>query len=451
MSTFKVSKTLSKYNSMYQMVDTVYQGTDAMRDAGTLYLPKEPSESTANYNSRLNRSVLFPAYSRTIKQAVGKAFATTPAMTLPESLDYMRVDCDQTGSGLEYFTKSLLEEAINFGISYILVDYPSTDHELSLADEYDQNIRPYFVKINPLAVLDIKLDYINNKVELVKFSFTEMVEDQEGDQIEQRKDFIRLEDGVYVRTYQFINNKEELIYQGKISLDIIPVVPVYGNKVNPYFGTPVLLDLAFLNILHWQKQSDVENILHSVACPILFIKGVDAGTNEDGTPKTIQISPNSTYSTSDSNADIKWVEPSGGGIKVVMESADKLIDNMSVMGLDLTVIKPGTETATGRLLDAAESNSILKSITIDLEWSIYQALIIAGLYLNIDASDSEYVMDVSSTVLSSDEVRLLIDMYKEGLLDAKAVLEEIKARKLIKSVNNIDIEPVNNDGNINKE
>jgi hypothetical protein len=39
-------------------------------------------------------------------------------------------------------------------------------------------------------------------------------------------------------------------------------------------GEPPLLDLAYLNVKHWQSQSDQDNILHIARVPILALIGV---------------------------------------------------------------------------------------------------------------------------------------------------------------------------------
>ncbi|MGT3256396.1 DUF4055 domain-containing protein, partial [Yersinia enterocolitica] len=40
-------------------------------------------------------------------------------------------------------------------------------------------------------------------------------------------------------------------------------------------GTPPLIDLAMLNIKHWQSQSEQDNILHVARVPLLSVFGLE--------------------------------------------------------------------------------------------------------------------------------------------------------------------------------
>lgn len=56
------------------LVNTLIAGTDAMREAGELYLPREPKESKEAYDNRLSRSVLHNAFADAIQKLVGNHF-----------------------------------------------------------------------------------------------------------------------------------------------------------------------------------------------------------------------------------------------------------------------------------------------------------------------------------------------------------------------------------------
>jgi hypothetical protein len=44
-------------------------------------------------------------------------------------------------------------------------------------------------------------------------------------------------------------------------------------------GSPPLLNLALLNIKHWQSQSEQDNILHVARVPLLVAYGLGKGRN----------------------------------------------------------------------------------------------------------------------------------------------------------------------------
>lgn len=432
MSHFKPSQKFIHLGEKYTKVQTLVGGTDAMREAGTVYLPKEPAEADANYKARLIRAVLFPAYSRTIKSSVGKAFAKPMQVKANDQLMPLVDNADAAGTSLETFAKELLEDAINYGITYLLTDYPVIDPNGTLADERVLGAFPYFVNIKATSVLDLRVGYVDGIAQLTYFKFIENVTEG-SDTIEQVKEFT-LENGIV--TYNIYRkdpkNHQEFLYDTGVlmGLDFIPITPVYGNKTANYTGEPTLYDLAELNIAHWQTFSDYRNIVHAVSCPILVLKGVHETVDENGYKQEVVISPNSAMRVP-AEGDVKWVEVSGGSITAAKDALDDLESKMAVMGLELTVPRATAETATGRILDAAESNSLLKSIATDLEWAIYSAFCFAGQYIGVDGTPTEVEINTDYTVSLAGDMTTVMDMYREGLLSAKEVIQEAKNRQML--------------------
>ena len=439
MSNFKPTTVFSNLHNKWSLTDTLWAGTDAMRDAGTQYLPREPAEAVANYNARLNRSVLLPAYTKTIKTAVGKAFSRPMNIELDNSVAFLTDNVDGSGTSLERFAKELTQDAINFGVSYILVDYPVLDPNATLADERAAGALPYWVNIKPTSVLEISASYLEGKLELTYFRFLETVEDldelENNYAVEQVKEFTLTEEREVVYTiYRKDKDNKEYIYDSNTitGINLIPIVPVYGNKIGPFLGSPALYDLAQLNVTHWQMYSDYLNIIHSTGVPMLVVKGFTADTDEAGNKQELVISPNSAIHLSDPQGDVKWVEISGQGIKTMRDAIADLELNMSMNGLELTVQNgTGGETATGRLIDAATATSILKSICMDVESALYQAVVYSGLFLGEDATLS--TVTINSQFLVDSQYADIIELYKNGLLTQEEASAEIKARGLLKT------------------
>ena len=122
-SLFKQSQNLQDLASKWDLVDTLAGGTDAMRDAGREYLKQNPKEPNEKYRDRLSRATLTNKYMRTIEKGVGKAFARKVNLVLPPALEPMLINVDGQGTSFESFSKNLLKDTINYGITYVLVDY----------------------------------------------------------------------------------------------------------------------------------------------------------------------------------------------------------------------------------------------------------------------------------------------------------------------------------------
>src|SRR5512143_482784 len=98
-----VATTSLNYDAMaphWELPHALMGGTMAMVDAGQKYLPKEPKEQTKSYNNRLNRSVLFGGYSKTVNALSGKPFDKPVGLKAPKELEAMTSDVDLTGRNI---------------------------------------------------------------------------------------------------------------------------------------------------------------------------------------------------------------------------------------------------------------------------------------------------------------------------------------------------------------
>lgn len=443
MSKFAPSNQFSGLLDLYQRADHVYSGTEAMREQTTEYLPRGAAEHPSNYADRLNTSVLKPIYKRTIKQGVGKAFAKGMIVDTVPQMERLIDNCDSAGTSLVTFAKGLLDNAINYGITYLMVDYPVTTPNATLADERASGAFPYFVNIKPTQVLDLRVAFVGAFVQCTYFRFLETVVEFNyltgvEEVIEQVKELYRNpEDGSinYRITRKDKEGNEEVYDENKLfNMTEIPIVPVYGNKVSSYIGTPTLIDLVEQSITHWQLYSGYLNSIKTSTIPILEVRGWNAPVDDQGKPQQFILSPNTAVQINNPNGGLKWVNSDGNGIESALKAIKDLEDSMALSGLELTVDRAqGTETATGRLIDAAEANSILTAIVMDLEWSLYKGFLIAGEMIGVDASATEIDIDATFTVVANTEFNQVMALYTEGLVDAKFVLEEAKTVGIFKN------------------
>lgn len=403
-------------------VDMVWGGTDTVRANNILF--RNTLESQEDYEDRKKRSTLNAAFKRTVKKSVGKAFASEMEVNVPSQLEYLLLNCDRSGTSLQTFAKDALEEAIKYGVYYILVDSPDTPVQSAYEQELF-NVRPYFIGIKPLNVITIDTDIINNELVLTQFMYQYMVDDNVF-----YADY-RLGDGVVEVT--IYDDEEVVTNEYTLSLLRIPLVPIYGDKIAPFIGQPVLDEMIHLVLKHYWKQSELDWNEHYGLTPILQIAGAesraDAATGESSMDH-FKLGASTTVVTAN-QGDVRWTTSDSAGIKAAQDSLDRLLKEIDEAGLELTVRKEVAETATGRRLDASEANSILKSIAVDLEWSLYDAIVIAGEYLNVDASGTEVNLDTTYTVDTVSDIELLFKLFQAGILTLEETRTEIKARRII--------------------
>lgn len=264
-------------------------GTRAMRVAGKTYLPKWPDEEESAYQFRLSVSVLFPAYKRTVETLTGKPFskAITRHDDIPAKIGEWLEDVDLQGRNLDAFAADQMEAALGYGLSGILVECPDAEKAgvkknaegvTTQAAEQEAGIRPYFVSIGPLQILGWRAERIKDSWRLMQLRFTEKVEEPDGPFATKCIEQVRvLEPGRWeTHRKKDVNGVHEWVLheEGTTSLGFIPFVPVYGKRKGYMLGEPPLIEVAHLNVKHWQSQSDQDNLLHVARVPILAARQV---------------------------------------------------------------------------------------------------------------------------------------------------------------------------------
>lgn len=225
--------------------------------------------------------------------------------------------------------------------------------------------------------------------------------------------------------YNDITGGYELAGKGTTTLNYIPFVPLYGARDQFMCGRPPLLDLAYLNVKHWQSQSDQDTILHVARVPILAMIGA-----EDNTQLTVG---GSAAVKMPLGADLKFVEHGGAAIKAGAESLDALEDQMIQTGAELLVKNStGQRTATEAANDAEGNKSDLQRIVETFEDSLDQAVQIAADYVGLGvAGNVSLFKDFGAATLSDASAQLILSLQQGGLLSKRTSLEELKRRGVL--------------------
>jgi len=426
----------------WYVVDCVTGGTEKMREAGETFLPKHPKESQSNYSRRKNASFFVNFYYRTIQQAAGKIFSKDVVVNdAPEMIQQFVDNVDRTGQDLTQFSRRLFEDGVNYGSSYLLVDFPKVDPEATLAELRQQNARPYFVQIPTTDVLDIKYEIINNTSVMTLFRYKQNYVESDntnfseviGTQVKVFR-YIQEADIVGFEVYREdpSNKNNWYIYDaGTISTSKIPVCPFVTKQYTVGIGIPPLYDLSMINIQHWQSSSDQRNILTIARVPMLFTKML-ASYDQAGTRKEIEISPNTVIDSDNAEADARWIEHDGKAIEAGRNDLKDLEQYMSVLGLELYVERSGNITATEKAINSAETNSILHSYAVTFRDVLEQAFTLVCEYLDIPMT-FQVVINTEFSIPFKDfqDFNQLFEMFKVGLLTGPELLMEAKRRNLL--------------------
>lgn len=408
-----------KYYDDRELIRAVRGGTEALRNAGVKYLPKEPGESTESYRRRLARSFLTNYTDKCAKNLASKPF-TRPIVVKSERFqdladEYVKA-VDGKGTSLTGLSSTVFEDALWNGSSFIAVDCPV------------EGGRPYAYHLSGDHILGYRSDEDDKLTEL-RIQERAVVADGEWGEKEVTRVRVFKRDGETVTWSLYDEDGTALVFDQAFALKEIPVVAVHSSAVvasGELFAAPPLKDLAFMNLQHYQESSDQSNILRIARVPVLFASGVA----EDAA-----IAIGSEYAIKgESGADLKYVEHSGAAIGAGRDSLKDLEAKMQSYGSDMLENNGAVETATGRALRAGETNNRVALIALNLAAAVERALGWIAYFSKIAEPDFHVDINTEYGINSSaEELTALANARTMGDLSQEDYLQELKRRGLLRN------------------
>ncbi|OOF55771.1 DUF4055 domain-containing protein [Rodentibacter genomosp. 2] len=452
-----VSSEMNTLHKQIQLIDDLLGGTAQMRHRKEKYLPQMELESDKSYRNRLNRSTLYPALRETLSQMCGRVFfKAISTEDINETLQQNFLpDVDAQGNNLDVFSARWFYSALAYGVSYVLVDYTRTENIKTLADEKAAGARPYLIEIKPQAVLGFKTARINGKQQITQFRYKENVIEDDGEFALKTIEQICVYEIGRVRKYRKLQNgwqlhEEVQLFAQNKPLDYVPIVAFSTNKTGFMIGESPLLELAYLNIKHWQSQSDQDNILNTARVPLL----VRIGMNDQNPVKI-----GGSLIDVPQNGDLRYVEHSGNAITAGQESLKELESQMRVAGaklLDKTVL---ALTDSQSRDEQGKEISQLRLYANQFEDALDLVLEYVGNWLGLQQVGSvEISGNIDSDFDPNASMDTVIKLQTSGNLSKQSTFEEAKRRGLISDNLNwedeqarLEAEGLNYEGQFDKE
>lgn len=437
-----------------QLCSDLMGGTKAMRAAGTLYIPQEEGETKGDWQAKINRAILFNVYMRTLRYLCGRVFEK--AVSLKDDADERFLafseDVDHMGSNLTVWSRKAFEAGLNDGVAFCVVDFNAVKtredggrRQYLDGDEWKDRTEaaallngwgPYFILVDAEQVLDCRIEWHKGRPRVTHFRYIENCQKADGQW--NVATFQR------VRSY-FLDEEENACWQvytnggdasaawiledeGTFSIGQLPVcIFMPGEKRTQVTAVPALMDLAWLNLRHWQASCGHAKLMEYTRNPVWF--GKRLGVYDEKTGKTkIIFGPGKLCNSTDEQAHLQSIGVDAGSVAASRQELQDLEDRMALFGLQLLQPKTGNITATESLRDSEENNSTLKAWALLFEDFLENCFRLAALWWKMPDGPSVTVKTDFAVEL---DWQLLLSLHNAGILSGETLLNLMKERGLL--------------------
>jgi hypothetical protein len=427
----------------WELMDSVTAGTERLRQLAQWYLPREPREDGDAWSTRVRRSILSPFTTRLIENAAGAVLRRPVQIEGPRYWSRFARNVDGIGSSVNEFARRLLVSALTYGHSNVLVDYPDSSADRTLLDERLAARRPYFNHVRASRILGWRQSSDLPSSPLSQVRIHEFVREPKGKYGERIVDQARIIEPGRYKTVKKQDYDQALMPNGQqpiippeaqpaglqeapwqdFSLPIIPLVPMYTNRVDTLRSSPLLSDIAHINIAHYQRQADFLHALHIAAMPNLVLEGWnDAPSTSVGVNYALGMEPgNKAY----------YIQSDASSFEAQSNALLMLEAQMSNLGVTkLLGQKFVAESADSKRLDQAQANSVLSIISMELESYLQTCFNIAALYLGISPPTITVNRDFDYRVLIGQDISVIGELAKQGMMSPQAFVQVMQGGEM---------------------
>ena len=422
-------------------------GTEAMRRSGDSYIMRKEKEPDRSYFCRIERTVLRNAFAQTLGYYRGQVFSRQVALDNKSSKlsdDDMQKfrdwseNVDQRGHNLTAWSGNVFTSGLVSGVTFCLVDYPhietinedgvtlyrasdGTMRPKTAAADAAEGWQPYLVHIPAEQVLDCRAEWRNGRRVITHFRYVEVrYEQNENDQ------FV-LEPIEYIHAYWLdhwelwrsaatgqVASGLQKIAEGRMTLDEIPVaVFMPGDPRSDFTARPALMDLAHLNVRHWQATSEQYDLLAYVRLPVWTVTGADREVGKDGNPMPLTFGPGNVIYLLPGGS-IQSCGVDAASVEAGRQDLRDLENAMATYGLQIMQAQSAARlTAAQVQRESREGNSQLRNWALDFQDFLENCLRLVGKWWEMPDGPS---VKVNDDYADSASIDYLIQLHDKGII-----------------------------------
>jgi hypothetical protein len=408
----------------WELVEALQGGTFAIRKKHRKYLPQEPRELDESFDARLQRSCVQPYLTRIERLLAG--MLTRKPVRLTDVSDVITehlFDVDLGGNNLDVFLYETARKMIRYGHIGVLVDAPRAG----------DNGRPYWTAYTPRDILGHRSEIIDGQQKLTQLRLYEQIVVPEGLYGQKQIEQVRvLTPGAFEIHQKDDNGDFKIVDEGQTSLDEIPFAVAYSNRIGLLESRPPLADIAELNLKAYQTQSDLDNMLHISAVPMLALFGFPQAAEE------ISAGPGEAMALPET-ARAEFIEPQGNSYDAQFKRLEQLENQINTLGMAAILgQKLSAETAEAKRIDRSQGDSTMQVVAQQVQDMVDNCLRFHASYMQEQQAGSAFInRDFVGARLEPQEIQSLLQLYTAGTITQRTLLEELSKGEVL---DDLDVE-----------
>jgi hypothetical protein len=263
-----------KQAEKYRMWRDIYEGGSAIEDNPS-YLIKHHFEPDSQYAIRRKRATYRNFAAPIADIYISAIWGFEPGRRLPQEMQAFALNVDKAGTSVNEFFHEVTKAAAVEGIQFVLVDSGAVPEGvdaniLTKAQAEEYGIRPYFIRLPALSIVDWQigednlLDWIviQQKLEADRMPFSEPTA--------YRLYTVWSRDSI--TRYRVESNDVYTMTESRPNrIGIVPIVPfIFDSGPVPFTGTSCLDDVASLILKVFRRDSERDKSLFDCAVALML-------------------------------------------------------------------------------------------------------------------------------------------------------------------------------------
>jgi hypothetical protein len=439
----------------WKLIRDILGGARVIRSRKTLYLPKYTNEPQPDYDMRVRYAPFVNHFRDNLNTIVSKPFSKEVVLQGNVSPDLREIaeDIDGHGTGQHKFARDIFKEGVAFGVVGLYVDFPNMKGAETLADERRLGPRPYWCMYKTEDILALFTEMRSGRKYVTHVRLAENIIRRVGFSEQLVRRVRILDDDGQNRTWALYEETGAgwvAVGQGELTLPEIPFrlfKPGDREWITNATVSP-LVDLAHLQIEHYQQSSNLKHVLNLTGFPMLAGNGVSPPMDKEGKPIRLRIGPNVVCFAppqmgTSGYPEWKFIEPTGNSMERLQVQIEHIEDQMSKLGMAPLVRNSGGVTATAYAVNAAKAHAAAEAWASDLKDVLEECWEFTALWMGKPAGSGAEVYihtDFGIDLRESKENAELLDAEKEEVISTETLWDEWQRRGFLGPQFNPDVE-----------